>query len=276
MVYRNNFVTRHNLFWPSSSERHATLRHQLWIIFLSGLRSCTRRRRVSLPGGGGGVIPNRSQMINHDFREPLQCAFIQFFLFGLILLYLLLYSISNAFLHGFTVNYELSHAPDFRLNHHISRLTAEMILPLTGEIKFGGKNTVILALFFWLWSFLRKSKTSRRVSWITCLFFCCILFKKMYGQYSRSLADYAKEQAQQIRRREKKSVTGAKIRSKELQAHYGKWFARFLQVLKYIWSKTFAKVGEDWAFLALLGIIMALLSFTMDLGIYMCFTGRFS
>lgn len=96
----------------------------------------------------------------------------------------------------------------------------------------------------------------------------------MYGQYSRSLADYAKEQAQQIRRREKKSVTGAKIRSKELQAHYGKWFARFLQVLKYIWSKTFAKVGEDWAFLALLGIIMALLSFTMDLGIYMCFTAR--
>lgn len=97
----------------------------------------------------------------------------------------------------------------------------------------------------------------------------------MYGQYSRSLADYAKEQAQQIRRLEqKKTVTGDKIRSKELQTHYGKWFARFIRLLKFIWSKTFAKVGEDWAFLALLGIIMALLSFTMDLGIYMCFTGK--
>ena len=95
----------------------------------------------------------------------------------------------------------------------------------------------------------------------------------MYGQYSRSLGDYAKEQAAQLRRLEKKEITGAKIQRKELQTHYGKWFARVLRLLKFIWSRTFAKIGEDWAFLALLGIIMALLSFTMDLGIYMCFTG---
>lgn len=95
----------------------------------------------------------------------------------------------------------------------------------------------------------------------------------MYGQYSRSLGDYAKEQAAQLRQLEKKSITGATIRRKELQTHYGKWFARFIHLLKFIWSKTFAKIGEDWAFLAILGIIMALLSFTMDLGIYMCFTG---
>nr|CAH0108617.1 unnamed protein product [Daphnia galeata] len=96
----------------------------------------------------------------------------------------------------------------------------------------------------------------------------------MYGQYSRSLGDYAKEQAAQLRRLEKKEITGAKIQRKELQTHYGKWFARVLRLLKFIWSRTFAKIGEDWAFLALLGIIMALLSFTMDLGIYMCFTAR--
>ncbi|XP_046643133.1 chloride channel protein 2-like [Daphnia pulicaria] len=96
----------------------------------------------------------------------------------------------------------------------------------------------------------------------------------MYGQYSRSLGDYAKEQAAQLRQLEKKSITGATIRRKELQTHYGKWFARFIHLLKFIWSKTFAKIGEDWAFLAILGIIMALLSFTMDLGIYMCFTAR--
>jgi hypothetical protein len=41
----------------------------------------------------------------------------------------------------------------------------------------------------------------------------------MYGQYSRSLGDYAKEQAAQLRRLEKKEITGAKIQRKELQTH---------------------------------------------------------
>ena len=31
-----------------------------------------------------------------------------------------------------------------------------------------------------------------------------------------------------------------------------------------IWKYTFAKIGEDWLFLALMGIIMAILSFVMD------------
>nr|CAH0108614.1 unnamed protein product [Daphnia galeata] len=96
----------------------------------------------------------------------------------------------------------------------------------------------------------------------------------MTGQYWRSLGDYAKEQAAQLRQLEKKNVDEAKVRKKELQSHYGKWLTWFLCLVKFTRQRTFVIIGEDWAFLALLGIIMALLSFTMDLGIYMCFTAR--
>ncbi len=37
-----------------------------------------------------------------------------------------------------------------------------------------------------------------------------------------------------------------------------------LAYFSIFWKHTFAKIGEDWVFLALLGIIMALLSFVMD------------
>ena len=37
--------------------------------------------------------------------------------------------------------------------------------------------------------------------------------------------------------------------------------------MSWVWQKTFAKVGEDWVFLAILGIIMAVVSFGMDYGI---------
>lgn len=45
--------------------------------------------------------------------------------------------------------------------------------------------------------------------------------------------------------------------------------------LSIIWRHTFARVGEDWVFLALLGIIMALLSYLMDRVIYLCTRTRF-
>ena len=37
-----------------------------------------------------------------------------------------------------------------------------------------------------------------------------------------------------------------------------------------LWSFTFGRIGEDWMFLALLGIIMALLSYLMDRVIFYC------
>lgn len=42
------------------------------------------------------------------------------------------------------------------------------------------------------------------------------------------------------------------------------------EFLSQLWSLTFGRIGEDWMFLALLGIIMALLSYLMDRVIFYC------
>ena len=47
-----------------------------------------------------------------------------------------------------------------------------------------------------------------------------------------------------------------------------------MRVLSWIWRNSIARVGEDWGFLALLGIIMAVLSYVMDKGISMCTNAR--
>lgn len=97
---------------------------------------------------------------------------------------------------------------------------------------------------------------------------------KMYGRYSRSLGEFAKEKAAEFRELEKKRKKEEKIRNKELRTYRGKWTSRFLRVVSFLWKHSFAKIGEDWVFLALLGMIMAIISFTMDYGSSMCNTGK--
>ena len=97
----------------------------------------------------------------------------------------------------------------------------------------------------------------------------------MYGRYTQSLGEYAKVQAVELWKQEKQRKKEEKRRIKELRAYRGKWMSRFLRVVSFIWRHTCGKIGEDWVFLALLGIIMAIISFTMDFGIGICNTGKF-
>lgn len=60
-----------------------------------------------------------------------------------------------------------------------------------------------------------------------------------------------------------------------LQELYGKRSSRIVRFLLWIWKNSFARLGEDWVYLALLGIIMALLSYIMDKGISMCTNGEY-
>ena len=96
----------------------------------------------------------------------------------------------------------------------------------------------------------------------------------MYGQYTKSLAEYAREQAAEIRRLEKKREQEDKERSKELHTYRGKWTSRFLWLASSVWKHTFAKIGEDWVFLALLGIIMAVISYALDYCVSMLGSGE--
>ncbi|XP_018336744.1 chloride channel protein 2 isoform X2 [Agrilus planipennis] len=90
----------------------------------------------------------------------------------------------------------------------------------------------------------------------------------MYGRYSRQLGEFAKLEA--LKQAEKRRLKEEKARKKELHGYHGK----FAKTIGFIWRHTFAKLGEDWIFLAILGVIMAFASFITDKGISMCNKAR--
>ncbi|XP_063220427.1 chloride channel protein 2 isoform X2 [Bacillus rossius redtenbacheri] len=96
----------------------------------------------------------------------------------------------------------------------------------------------------------------------------------MYGRYTKDLGEYAREEARKLQVLEKKRRKEDRERNKELHEYQGKCISKLMLAAGYVWRHTFAKLGEDWVFLALLGIIMAFLSFFMDRGINMCNRAR--
>ncbi|XP_054160274.1 chloride channel protein 2-like [Oppia nitens] len=88
----------------------------------------------------------------------------------------------------------------------------------------------------------------------------------MYGQYREDLGEYAKRQAKKLNRvrKSEEKILAQKVLKKSV------WKRHITGYLSFIWKKTFARIGEDWVFLALLGVIMALLSFIMDYCIHVC------
>ncbi|XP_037025678.1 chloride channel protein 2 isoform X3 [Bradysia coprophila] len=93
----------------------------------------------------------------------------------------------------------------------------------------------------------------------------------MYGRYTKDLGEYAKDEARKLKILERQRKQEDKARNKEL---FGKQTNRLFNTLSWMWSHSFARMGEDWVYLALLGIIMALLSYIMDKGIAMCTNAR--
>ena len=55
---------------------------------------------------------------------------------------------------------------------------------------------------------------------------------------------------------------------------WGFFYRTTSKVITYVWKHTFAKLGEDWVFLAVLGIVMAIISYIMDYGIAQCGVSR--
>ncbi|CAB0042051.1 unnamed protein product [Trichogramma brassicae] len=97
----------------------------------------------------------------------------------------------------------------------------------------------------------------------------------MYGRYTKDLGEYAKEEARKLRRERLARKNIDKVRVEELsKTRRGPLCRKFLALLAVIWKHTGARLGEDWVFLALLGVIMALISYAMDRGISMCNNAR--
>lgn len=110
---------------------------------------------------------------------------------------------------------------------------------------------------------------------------------QMYGRYKEDLGQFAKSQAQRISpaRSVKSTVTVVTDEDDEEGGDYGDrrgssvpkfgqstwlFITHWTDYVAVIWNMTFARIGEDWIFLAMLGIIMALLSYIMDRVIYYC------
>uniref|UniRef100_A0A034VCT9 Chloride channel protein 2 n=1 Tax=Bactrocera dorsalis TaxID=27457 RepID=A0A034VCT9_BACDO len=93
----------------------------------------------------------------------------------------------------------------------------------------------------------------------------------MYGRYTKDLGEFAKDEARKLKLLEKRRKQEDKQRNKEL---LGKRSSRMLKVSSWIWKRTFARLGEDWVFLALLGVIMAFVSYVVDKGINVCTNAR--
>ncbi|XP_042226356.1 chloride channel protein 2-like isoform X1 [Homarus americanus] len=96
-------------------------------------------------------------------------------------------------------------------------------------------------------------------------------FTVMYGRYTKDLSKYAKQEAKKLKKAGEKSFD---INATGLRPYRGKVATKCLRVLGTVWQATFARVGEDWVFLAVLGVVMAIISFIMDYGIAMCNKAR--
>ncbi|XP_011861091.1 PREDICTED: chloride channel protein 2 isoform X2 [Vollenhovia emeryi] len=97
----------------------------------------------------------------------------------------------------------------------------------------------------------------------------------MYGRYTKDLGEYAKEEARKLKYHEKARRKYDKTRAEDLRkSRRGPLCRKLLALLAFAWKHTGARLGEDWIFLALLGIIMALISYAMDRGISMCNNAR--
>ena len=94
----------------------------------------------------------------------------------------------------------------------------------------------------------------------------------MYGRYSKSLGEEVKKRQKIV---EKLRLREIKKRKYETELKIKNAFLRkIVNLCLFCWRHTFAKLGEDWVFLAVLGLLMALVSFGMDYTIALCNMAR--
>ena len=93
----------------------------------------------------------------------------------------------------------------------------------------------------------------------------------MYGQYSKSLGDQLKQEVK--RRRIVEKLRRQEVKRKQFE-NDNAFVRKISSIGGFLWRNTFARLGEDWVFLAILGVIMALVSFAMDYTIAVCNNAR--
>merc|ERR1719219_2793215 len=96
----------------------------------------------------------------------------------------------------------------------------------------------------------------------------------MYGRYTRDLGEELKTELKRQKILEKTRRKELKRIKTDLRGGKSQKYQRLISVVEFVWRHTFARIGEDWVFLALLGLLMALVSFGMDYTIALCNMAR--
>ena len=94
----------------------------------------------------------------------------------------------------------------------------------------------------------------------------------MYGRYSKSLGEEVKKRQKIVEKLRLREIKKRKYET-ELKIKNG-FLRKIVNLCLFCWRHTFAKLGEDWVFLAVLGLLMALVSFGMDYTIALCNMAR--
>lgn len=106
----------------------------------------------------------------------------------------------------------------------------------------------------------------------------------MYGRYKEDLGQFARSQAHRTSLvRTKNTIADGEVDDEDgyggsrrgsgiPKFGHSTWLfiTHWTDYVAVVWNMTFARIGEDWIFLAMLGIIMALLSYIMDRVIHYC------
>uniref|UniRef100_A0A7N8YIY5 Chloride channel protein 2 n=1 Tax=Mastacembelus armatus TaxID=205130 RepID=A0A7N8YIY5_9TELE len=96
------------------------------------------------------------------------------------------------------------------------------------------------------------------------------LFNLMYGRYTQELGVYAKEEAARLRESGQRRSVSERSRALDL-LEYDKGRCARCRICTVRCQKfLISRVGEDWIFLILLGLVMALVSWVMDFCIAIC------
>uniref|UniRef100_A0A3Q3FTZ4 Chloride channel protein 2 n=1 Tax=Kryptolebias marmoratus TaxID=37003 RepID=A0A3Q3FTZ4_KRYMA len=102
----------------------------------------------------------------------------------------------------------------------------------------------------------------------------CLLCTQMYGRYTQELGVYAKEEAARLRdggvRDGLRRNTSVRSRAADLLEYEKDPCAKCQMCASRCQKFLISRVGEDWIFLILLGLVMALVSWVMDYAIAFC------
>ncbi|XP_055916791.1 chloride channel protein 2-like [Eupeodes corollae] len=93
----------------------------------------------------------------------------------------------------------------------------------------------------------------------------------MYGKYAEDLSEYAKDESKKLKLYKKRQRAEDKL-CEQRRLNYNRTL--LCRGFSWLLDHTLSRFGEEWIFLALLGIIMAFISFGVDLGVNICTNSR--